>query len=99
VSNVPEAFQAWEDVAAYVDGRKSRARAITLAREVDWRLTDDYRRDDLLVRRVWMREVKGREAEEFFDGEFDGGWIEVIRRPLTAAQRAHLIPMWKVEPR
>jgi hypothetical protein len=95
----PPAFEAWEETAAYVPAVFSRAQAITEARGCNWRLRDDYTRRELRVRRVYMRPIVGDEAEEFFEGEFDSGWVEVPHRPLNAAQRANLTPMWKVEPR
>lgn len=95
----PGSFVAWDEIAAYVDGAESRARAITLARDECWQLADNYRRSDLRVRRVFMQPIAGEDALEFFDGEFEHGWIEVNHRPLNAAQRAGLTPMWKVEPR
>lgn len=96
---MPTAFEAWEEIAAYVDGGLTRARAITEARDCNWRLTDDCRRSELRAVRVLMRPVDGAEADEFFCGEFESGWVEVAQRPLNAVQRAGLIPMWKVEPR
>lgn len=98
-SERPLAFEAFDEHAAYVEATVSRERAITEARDVHWMLRDDYRRRELRVRKVWMRRVSGQEAEEFFEGEYETGWIEVTYRPLNAAQRAHLEPMWKVEPR
>jgi hypothetical protein len=98
-SAVPDAFEAWDETAAYVDATFTRAQAITRARDASWRLADGYGHRDLRARRVWMRAIDGQEAEEFFDGDFDTGWVEVSHRPLNAAQRANLTPMWKVEPR
>jgi hypothetical protein len=96
---VPTAFEAYDEIAAYVSGTVPRSRAITEARDVNWRLVDDYCRRDLHVRRVYMRRIEGEEAEEFFDGECESGWAEVTYRPLNAAQRRYLTPMWKVEPK
>lgn len=96
---IPTAFPAYEDVAAYCDGSLTRSQAITEGREAHWDLQDQYARRELRAVRVWMQTVEGDEADEFFGGEFDRGWIEVNRRPLNAAQRANLIAMWKVEPR
>jgi hypothetical protein len=77
----------------------SRSAAITEARDILWRLADDYRRDEIRARKVWMRRVEGQEAEEFFEGDYESGWMEVGHRPLNAEQRANLTPMWKVEPK
>lgn len=96
---VPTSFEAYEEVAAYVSADLTRTQAITAARDVLWTLRDDYTRRELRARRVYMRRVVGDEAEEFFDGEFETGWAEVTHRPLNAKQRAHLVSMWKVEPR
>jgi hypothetical protein len=96
---VPPAFPAFEDVAAYAPGGLTRSQAITEARDCDSRLADDYRHRDLKATRVYMRPIEGREAEEFFYGEFGSGWAEVLHRPLNAAQCACFTPMWKVEPR
>lgn len=101
---VPAAFEAFDDHAAYVRGDLPRSSAITEAREVSWVLGSEYRRRDLRVRRVFMRHVQGQEADEAFSGEFDNGWIEVsdphpVTGPLNAAQKAGLTPMWKVEPK
>jgi hypothetical protein len=96
---MPTAFEAWDDHAAYVTATLTRAQAITEAREVCWALRDDYTRRELRAVRVFMRPVSGAEANEALSGEFERGWIEVNHRPLNAAQRAHLIAMWKVEPR
>jgi hypothetical protein len=95
----PPAFEAYDDCAAYVDGRLSRAQAITEARDVHWPLRDDYLRRELRAIRVYMAPVAGEEAEEFFGGEFDTGWIEVPDRLIVNdAQRSKLIRMWRVEP-
>lgn len=96
---IPIAFEAWEECAAYVNASRSRSQAITEARDCHWPLKDEFLRRELRVRRVWMRAIEGQEAEEFFDGDMDSGWVEVAHRPLNAAQRANLTPMWKVEPR
>lgn len=98
-SSTPDVFPAFEDTAAYVTATLSRAKAITLARDECWALRDDFSRDELHAVRVYMLTVEGESAAEFFNGEFDRGWIEVTQRPLNAKQRANLIPMWKVEPR
>lgn len=98
MTEVPTAFEAWDECAAYVDGAQSRSRAITLARDCCWQLTENLLRRELRARRVLMRAIDGREAEEFFDGEIDSGYVEV-RGPLNDAQREGLIAMWRVEPR
>lgn len=96
---MPAAFEAWEESAAYVAADLTRSQAITEAREVSWRLADNYTRPELRAVRVWMRRIEGEEAEEFFGEPDMNGWIEVLHRPLNAAQRANLTPMWKVEPK
>jgi hypothetical protein len=99
VRQPPIAFEAFEETAAYITADLSRAQAITEARNVCHALAEDFRRRDLRAIRVYLRPVEGQEADEFFCGEFDSGWIEVSHRPLNAAQIAGLIPMWKVEPK
>lgn len=98
MTSAPTCFEAWEEIAAYVTADLSRARAITEARDLSWQLAE-HRREDLRCVRVWMRPIDGEEALEFFDGEIDSGYAEVTTRPLNAAQRANLVPMWRVEPR
>ena len=96
---VPVVFEAFEEYAAYVDASLTRAQAITLGRDACWVLRDEFLRRELRAVRVYLRPVDGDEADEFFAGEFESGWIEVPDRPLTEAQRRSLVPMWKVEPR
>lgn len=95
----PRTFAAFDDCAAYAPGNLTRAQAITEGREAHWTLADDYLRRELRAVKVYMRTVDGQEAEEAFSGEYESGWIEVTHRPLNAAQRANLIPMWRVEPK
>jgi hypothetical protein len=92
-TQAPTAFEAFEDHAAYVTVALTRAKAITEARDVCWVLRDDYTRDQLHAVRVFMRRVEGREADEFFSGEYESGWIECDRDDSSAE------PWWKVEPR
>lgn len=94
---IPDAFTAYEELAAYVNADLSRSKAITEARDCHWDLVDMYTRAELRARKVWLCPIAGEQAAEFFDGEFDSGWIEVT--PTNDAQRANLIRMWKVEPR
>lgn len=90
--STPTAFEAFEETAAYCEASLTRSQAITEAREADWRLTDDYLRRELRARRVYMRRIEGEEAESFFEGDHDSGWLECDKAVAGA------IPMWKVEP-
>lgn len=97
-SERPIAFSAWEDTAAYVDGSLTRSRAITVARDHCALTLEDWRRDELRSSRVYMRQIEGEEAEEFFGDAFRAGWIETGARHFDNGD-PEVFPMWKVEPR
>lgn len=40
---------------------------------------------------IWMRRIEGEEADEFFEGEFDGGWVHCHESHREAK------PFWSIE--